>query len=191
MRSAARRARRLAQIDDRPAEPGRAARGAAAGLACRCACPRLQQGVQILRVHDVGGNPPGARRVAGDRCGVEFSGALEGGRCAREWRRRPRPRQNIELFDPDAHPFDPRIGKAGAADPLGKALAQIDMPGAGNLPDCGDHFLVVDDAPAVLSGKGMQPPRAPPIPGRAAWRSRSRARIPMLQVRTSPRTVTV
>jgi hypothetical protein len=37
-------------------------------------------------------------------------------------------RKHIELFDPHSHPLDSRIGKAGAADPLCKALAQVDMP---------------------------------------------------------------
>src|SRR5579884_3951174 len=61
-----------------------------------------------------------------------------------------RVRIDVELFDPYAHPLDPRIAQAGGADPLGKALAQSDMPGAGDLPDRGDDPVIIDDAAAIL-----------------------------------------
>jgi hypothetical protein len=78
-------------------------------------------------------------------------------------RRRPKPledgadpfgiRENVELLDPDANPLDPRIGETGGADPLGETLAQIDVPGRGDIADCRDNFFVIDDAPTVFSGE--------------------------------------
>src|SRR6516165_3571276 len=64
-------------------------------------------------------------------------------------------REYVELFDPDADPLDPGIGKADRANPLGEPLAQIDMPGTSDLADRGDDLLVIDDAPAVFSGEGV------------------------------------
>src|SRR5207248_289028 len=61
--------------------------------------------------------------------------------------------KDVELFDADPHMRDPRVGKAGIADALGKALAEIDMARAGDLPNGGDHMLVIDDAAAVFAGK--------------------------------------
>src|SRR5215471_3901936 len=64
-------------------------------------------------------------------------------------------RENIQLFDPDADAFDTRIGKAGRADPLGKPLAQIDMPGPRDFADRGYDLFVIDDAAPIFSGKGL------------------------------------
>src|SRR5438552_6031612 len=59
--------------------------------------------------------------------------------------------KDVELFDLDPDLPDPRIGKALVADPRGKALAQIDMPGRGDMADRRHDLLVIDDAPAVLA----------------------------------------
>ena len=81
--------------------------------------------------------------------------------------------KHVELFDPDPDPLDPRIGKAGRADPLGETLAQIDMAGPGDLADRGDDLLVIDDTAAVFAGKGGgaarsgRPTRAPAACARA------------------------
>src|SRR5713226_7927669 len=61
--------------------------------------------------------------------------------------------KNIELLDFDPDMPDAGVGKTRIADPGRKALAQIDMPGRGDLADRRDDFLVIDDAPAVLAGK--------------------------------------
>jgi hypothetical protein len=61
--------------------------------------------------------------------------------------------EDIELFDPYPNPRDPRVGKASGTDLLGETLAQIDMSGACDFADPGDNFLVIDDAPAILSGE--------------------------------------
>ena len=43
--------------------------------------------------------------------------------------------------------------KHALADPLGEALAQIDMAGCSDFADRGDDLLVIDDAAAVFAGK--------------------------------------
>src|SRR5712691_12441068 len=60
--------------------------------------------------------------------------------------------EDVELFDLDPDMPDAGVGKTRIADPGGKALAQIDMPGRGDMADRRDDFLVIDDAPAVLAG---------------------------------------
>ena len=62
-------------------------------------------------------------------------------------------RENIELFDPDPDPLDTRVGKAGGADPLRETLAQIDMSGGGDIPNCRDNLFVIDYAPTALTRK--------------------------------------
>src|SRR5207248_2755867 len=60
----------------------------------------------------------------------------------------------VDLLDRDPGMRDPRIGKTSARDPLGKAFAQIDMPGARDLPDRRHDLLVIDDPAAVLARIG-------------------------------------
>ena len=64
-------------------------------------------------------------------------------------------RKNIELFDPDADHFDPRIGEAGGTHALGKCFAKLDMPRARDLADRRDDLLVIDHAPTVLAQDGV------------------------------------
>ena len=114
--------------------------------------------------------------------------------CVRGSRRPPRHRRKTSSFSTSTRTCaDPRIGETGVADPRGKALAQIDMAGRGDLADRGDDFLVIDDAAAVVAGK-RRPRRsrsARPRPAPAAGRSRSARRMPMLHISTRSRTTTV
>ena len=50
---------------------------------------------------------------------------------------------------------DAGIGKANSADSLGETFAQINMPRVRDFADRCDNFLVIDDAPAILSGEGV------------------------------------
>src|SRR5207244_2139024 len=150
------RARRVAQVNDRAVEPRRAAGSAPPRLARRRTIRAPAGGPGPTGARRCR-NSPGARRVA--CCGRELS------RSRRALTLRPRPldygtdafgiRENIELLDPDADPFDAPIGKAGSANPFRETLAQIDMSGAGDIADSGDNFFVIDDAPTVLSGEGV------------------------------------
>ena len=83
------------------------------------------------------------KRILGDVDDAE-EGRARGGRV-RHGSARTRPLEdradavgigeNVELLDPCPHPLDPDVGKAGVANPLGKALAQIDMARRGDLAD--------------------------------------------------------
>src|ERR1051326_3078396 len=61
--------------------------------------------------------------------------------------------KDVELFDFDPDMPDARIGETRIADPRRKSLAQIDVPGLGDLADRRYNLLVIDDPPAVLTRK--------------------------------------
>ena len=113
----------------------------------------VRQGVQILRVHDVAETRQALAVWQRHRGRLDFSFP---GPAPFEDRADPVGfGKHIELFDPDADHFDPRIDEASGTDALGKSLAKLDMPGARDLADRRDDLLVIDHAPAVLARDGV------------------------------------